>query len=450
VLITFLFIPKISSIIFPGLFAAGQGVDLVLASRLLLISPILLGLSGFFASVTQAQNRFFAYALSPIFYNIGIIIGIIFFLPHFGTMGLVFGVILGAFLHMLVQATPAIKEGTFPRLRIRSIDFESIKRVAKLSIPRTVTLSSQQITTLCLVSFASFLGAGSISVFNFALNLQSVPLTIIGTSYSSAIFPLLARLRAKGDWNLFVEKMASATRHIAFWSLPVTVLFIVLRAQIVRTILGSGKFDWSDTRLTAAALALFVVSAVGQSLILLFVRSFYAEGKTAKPLMMNVVSSIVSIGIGFILIKTFNAYPLFAEFVKDLLKVDGVANASVLMLPLGFSIGIFLNVYLHWRSFSRDFPQFNKRVFQGCLQSFGSSIIGGYVAYQGLRFFDDFFNLSTVFGVFMQGFLAGLLGIVAIAFLLKVMGNTEFEDVVETLKRKVWKVDSAQIDKTPV
>jgi len=449
-LVAFFFIPKITSFIFPELFSAGYGTDLILSSQLLLLSPILLGLSGFFASVTQAQNRFFAYALSPIFYNIGIIIGIIFFLPHFGSVGLVFGVILGAFLHMCVQAAPAIKEGTFPRIRFTSLDMDSIKRVAKLSIPRTITLSSQQITTLCLVSFASFLSAGSISVFNFAFNLQSVPLTIIGASYSSAIFPLLARLRAKGDWKLFVDKMASATRHIAFWSLPVTILFIVLRAQIVRTILGSGRFDWSDTRLTAAALALFVISAVGQSLILLFVRSFYAEGKTAKPLLMNITSTIFSVGCGFLLIKAFHSSPLFAEFIKDLLKVDGVSDASVLMLPLGFSLGIFLNIYLHWRSFVRDFPEFNKLVLRGLLQSLSSSIIGGYAAYHSLRLFDNFFDLSTVFGVFMQGLLAGIVGIITTGIILKVMHNAEFKDVVDTLKRKVWKVDSAQIDQTHV
>jgi hypothetical protein len=165
---------------------------------------------------------------------------------------------------------------------------------------------------------------------------------------------------------------------------------------------------------------------------------------------MNITSTIFSVGCGFLLIKAFHSSPLFAEFIKDLLKVDGVSDASVLMLPLGFSLGIFLNIYLHWRSFVRDFPEFNKLVLRGLLQSLSSSIIGGYAAYHSLRLFDNFFDLSTVFGVFMQGLLAGIVGIITTGIILKVMHNAEFKDVVDTLKRKVWKVDSAQIDQTHV
>jgi putative peptidoglycan lipid II flippase len=266
-----------------------------------------------------------------------------------------------------------------------------------------------------------------------------VPLTIIGVSYSSAIFPTLSKFFVKGERNEFLVKMVETARHIIFWSIPITVLFVVLRAQIVRTIYGSGNFNWADTRLTAATLALFIVSVVGQSLILLFVRAYYAEGKTKKPLLVNVVSAATLAFMGYVLTKAFFAYPMFRFFLEDLLKVNGQAGTSVLVLPLAYSIGIFLNTYLHWHMFERDYPGFTRRVSDSLFHSFSASIIMGYVTFVSLRFFNIFFTLDKSFGVFMQGFCAGIVGIIAGVVILFLLKNKELKEVWLTLHRKIWK-----------
>jgi putative peptidoglycan lipid II flippase len=276
-----------------------------------------------------------------------------------------------------------------------------------------------------------------------------VPLSIIGASYSSAAFPVLAKLMAQKEREAFVGKMISAAKHVIFWSIPITILFIVLRAQIVRVVLGTGQFTWSDTRLTAAALALFVISSFGQSLMLLFVRSFYAEGKTAKPLVINVISMVVTVGLGFGLVKLYHAAPSFAYFVQSLLRTDGTSDSSVLMLPLAFSIGALLNLWLHWRSFSREFPGFTKPVMTTMWHSIGASVIGGYAAYLSLGFFDGIFGLTTLLGVFLQGLCAGLIGIIAIVLVLKAMKSPEMKDIHEAVANKVWRVDKASLDKLP-
>ncbi|HVT75270.1 MAG TPA: lipid II flippase MurJ [Candidatus Paceibacterota bacterium] len=446
--VAFFLMPWLDRTLFPKLFEAGLGDTLVTTSRLLLLSPVLLGFSSFFASITQIQNRFMVYAVSYPLYNVGIIAGILFLLPNMGVSGLAVGVIFGALLLSLTQIPLVIKDGLFPRFTLR-FDWAKVKRVAALSVPRTITLSSQQLTNLGLVSFASFLGAGSISIFNLALNLQSVPLSIIGASYSSAAFPVLAKLMAQKEREAFVGKMISAAKHVIFWSIPITILFIVLRAQIVRVVLGTGQFTWSDTRLTAAALALFVISSFGQSLMLLFVRSFYAEGKTAKPLVINVISMVVTVGLGFGLVKLYHAAPSFAYFVQSLLRTDGTSDSSVLMLPLAFSIGALLNLWLHWRSFSREFPGFTKPVMTTMWHSIGASVIGGYAAYLSLGFFDGIFGLTTLLGVFLQGLCAGLIGIIAIVLVLKAMKSPEMKDIHEAVANKVWRVDKASLDKLP-
>ncbi|HEU0081113.1 MAG TPA: lipid II flippase MurJ [Candidatus Paceibacterota bacterium] len=440
--------PWLDARLFPVLFARGLGDTLVGTSRILLLSPVLLGVASFFASITQIQNRFLVYALSYPLYNVGIIAGVLFFLPRWGVAGLAFGVILGALLLSLAQIPLVIKDGLFPRPVLR-LEWSRIRRVARLSVPRTLTLSSQQITNLGLVSFASFLGAGSISIFNLALNLQSVPLSIIGASYSSAAFPVLARMIAQRDREGFLARMIAAGKHVIFWSMPIAALFIVLRAQIVRVVLGTGQFSWSDTRLTAAALALFVLSSFGQSLMLLFVRSFYAEGKTAKPLLINLVSTAATVLFGFGLIKLYHSAPEFADFVQALLKTSGSADSSVLMLPLAFTLGALLNLWLHWRSFAREFPTFSRPVLATAWQSLSASVIGGYAAYLSLRWFAPMFGLSTLMGVFLQGLCAGLVGIAVIVLVLKALKSPELTDIHEALKAKVWGVEKGSLDKLP-
>jgi putative peptidoglycan lipid II flippase len=210
------------------------------------------------------HKRFLIYALSPIVYNIGIIIGILFLYPLFGFIGLVFGVVIGAFLHLTIQIPFIFNKGIFPHVRF-NIDWGAIRKVIFVSLPRTLTLSSNQLASFFLVSLASLMSGGSISIFNLASNLQSVPMTIIGMSYSSAVFPTLSKFFVEKKRDEFLKQMVDSARHIVFWSMPVMILFIVLRAQIVRTIYGAGSFDWADTRLTAAALAVFVVSIIGLS-----------------------------------------------------------------------------------------------------------------------------------------------------------------------------------------
>ncbi len=436
--IAYFFIPYFTKILLPGFSDDQYLSELISATRILLLSPIFLGLSNFFSSITQMHRRFLIYALSPVIYNIGIIFGIIFLYPAYGLLGLMWGVVIGAFLHMLIQIPFIIGSNKSPALSLK-IDWSDIKKVVTISFPRTLTLSSNQLASFFLVSLASLMSGGSISIFNLAFNLQSVPLTIIGVSYSSAIFPTLSRFFVENNKKEFLKQMMDSARHIVFWSIPITVLFIVLRAQIVRTIYGAGKFDWSDTRLTAAALAIFIVSAIGQSLILLFVRAYYAEGKTVKPLAINIISGLIIVVLGYALTKAFFAFPVFAYFLEDLFKVSGQVGTSILVLPLAYTVGVLLNSFLHWYMFAKDYTGFTKPVIATLFQSFSASVIMGYVTFLSLRFFNIFFPLTKAWNVFFQGFFAGIVGIIAFVIVLIILKNNEIKEIWQTLHHKFWK-----------
>jgi len=264
-------------------------------------------------------------------------------------------------------------------------------------------------------------------------------MAIIGVSYSMAAFPTLARLFAKGETDAFLGHVVRAARHIIFWSVPVTVLFVVLRAQIVRTILGSGSFGWSETRLVAAALALFAISVVAQSLILLFVRGYYAMGETSRPVRFAIISVLLTVGSAFGLYQLYQSSPYFVAVLEELLRVSGQTGTMVLILPLAFSIGQISYAFMLWVSFDRRFNCFSDTLWKSIFHSTSASIVMGFVAYSMLQVLDDMFDINTLLGIFSQGALAGITGIIAGILLLVLMQNEEVTTVGRTLHSKFWK-----------
>ncbi|MEK7459763.1 MAG: murein biosynthesis integral membrane protein MurJ [Patescibacteria group bacterium] len=435
-LIVFILMPYIVSFITPGFSIVLQDKVIEL-SRIMLLSPILLGLSNLFGSVTQLFRKFFLYALSPLFYNLGIIIGVLYFYPLFGIYGLAYGVILGALLHFLIQFFASYTSGFLLKFSL-SINFKEIRKVISVSLPRTLGLSLNNIALIVIVSFASYLQGGSISIFNLSLNLQSVPLGIIGLSYAVAAFPTLTKSYSLGKTEEFKDHLKSAARAIIFWSLPITFLFIVLRAQIVRVILGSGSFSWEDTRLVAASLALFSISVVAQGLIALFARAYYAVGNTYLPLKINLISSISIVLFSGLFLYIYQHFPFLKYFIESLLKVSDISRSQVLMLPLAYSLGTIINFILLSISIKRDFMPKEPFISKTFFQSLSASFFIGVITYLSLKLFSPIFGTITFWGVFLQGFISGILGILAGILVLYLFKNEELKDLVKTLKTKFW------------
>ena len=433
-----IFMPYIARFIAPG-FTETQIDSLILTSRIMLFSPIFIGLSNLIGTVTQLFRNFFIFSLSPLFYNGGSLIGIIFLYPLYGVYGMAIGVIIGALMHLLIQVPTVVRHGFFPRFTSR-IAWKEIWNVIKLSAPRTLTLSCNSLAFIVLISMASTLKEGSISLFTFAYNLQSVPVGIIGISYSVAAFPILVKSFSMKDMDNFIGHITSAARQIIFWSLPVITLLIVLRAQIVRVVLGSGTFSWFDTRLTAASVALFIISLASQGLVLLFVRGYYAASNTKKPLFVNVFSSLMVVVFAHILIYIFRTYPEVLYNVEFLLRVHDVPGTIMLALPLAYALGSLLNFFLIWILFKRDFlKNTSSHLAKTFIQSSISALVMGTVAYLALSAFDDIFGLTTTRGVFLQGFFSGIIGISVGVLVLALMKNKELRDLAQALSHKFWR-----------
>lgn len=435
--LAWLFTPQLLAHFFPAILATSDGL-VVTVTRIVLLQPFILGLSGILASVTQVHGRYLLYAIGPILYNLGIIFGILALYPSFGMAGIAWGVVIGACLHLGIQVPFTVALGYFRPEHFR-VEVRAFIAIVAVSLPRTLSVSAHQIALFALLALAATIGAGAVSVFSLAFHLQAAPLGVIGASYSVAAFPTLARVFANGDVRHFCEQVILASRHIIFWSVPLMALIVVLRAQIVRVVLGSGAFDWSDTRLTAAALALFIIALTAQALSLLFVRGYYAAGETLKPLVVNLTGALGIVLGAYALLALFEESLLWRLFIEELLRVEGLTGTALLMLPLSYALFSVLTVVVYAWLFSRDFGALAARLHRPLFESFSAAIVAGFAAYQALRVLDDIFDINTFLGVFSQGFFAGIAGIAAGVFVLWLLESRELKEVWHTLHTRFWK-----------
>lgn len=433
-----IFAPWIVKIVFPGF--ADQAPTLVMLIRILLLQPFFLGISSLYGVITQLGHRFILYAISPLIYNIGIILGLAFLYPVFGLSGIAFGVVVGAIGHVLIQLPFIIGSNLSPKF-IRIHSWTEIGGVLAVSVPRALTLSLHQLVLLVLVGFASLMSTGSVAVFQFAFNLQSVPLAIIGVSYSVAAFPMLAQLHAEGKVEMFRRHILTALRHVIFWALPIMALLVVVRAQFVRVVLGTGAFDWDDTRLTAAVLALFVLSLLAQVVNLLIVRALYAVGNTRLPFYVTIFSSIGILASSFVLYICFNAFPVCRHALEILMRVDGVPGTEVLVLPLGYALALIVHS-ITLLIIGAPHLSFKARVLLPNLaRSLVASLGAACAAYVTLNFFVEGLKQETLIGIFVQGLLAGFVGLSVAVLIYYVVKSPELLEVYRSFQRKLFKTD---------
>jgi putative peptidoglycan lipid II flippase len=426
--------PEIVTFFFPG-FTGTQDV-LVLLIRILLLQPLLLGLSSLFGVITQMHHRFVLYAIGPLLYNIGIILGLIVLYPRMGISGLALGVVIGALGHVCIQLPYVRTSALMPQLVFR-INIKELAPLLRTSCARALTLSLHQLVLLALIGLASSMTAGSVSVFQFAFNLQSVPLAIIGVSYSVAAFPLLAQLYAEKQMDVFRGYIINTLKHIFFWSLPVIALFIVVRAQFVRVVLGSGAFDWNDTRLTAAVLALSILSLTAQAVHLLMVRAFYAVGDTRTPFYVTLISSVCALLGTFYFYVLITSNELFVQYLESTMRLQGVLGTEVLALPLGYSTALIIHSCLILM-FARTKLSISLRaLMRPFVQTLVASLFAGYVAYVTLNYFVMVLEADTLLTVFAQGALAGLAGLAGFVVVQLLLKNGELQEVANMFKKRL-------------
>jgi len=403
--------PWLISVIAPG-FSGAKKEMTILLTRIMFLSPLLLGISSILSSILQYFHRFFVYSLAPIMYNLGIIFGVLIFVPKFGLIGLAWGVVLGAFLHLFIQLPSAIYSG-FHWQNILTIYHEGIRKIIKLMVPRTIGLAGSQINLIVITALGSTLLSGSIAIFNLANNLQYIPIGIIGISFSMAVFPRLAKAYADGNKEEFSKNFSSTFGQILYLVLPITVLLFFLRAHIVRIVLGTGQFGWLDTRLTAAALGIFSLGIFAQSLIPLISRAFYSYHDTKSPVIISLWGIALNILSSFFFIWLLKDNNILSRFVSQSLKLKGIDDFSVLGLAIAFVISGIFNFFVLLKYFNKKIKSWQPKLITDSFIKIVLACISMTVAiYALLRFFDIFVDTQTFVGIFVQTSGAALGGII--------------------------------------
>lgn len=424
-IVLWLWAPIILPHIFTGLFPGGHNDALITLSRILLLSPLLLGISSLFTALAQIHRRFILTAVSPLLYNAGIIVGIVLFYPLLGLAGLAWGVIFGALLHMLIQVPFVQSVRLLPRF---SFDWQAkdLARLIGISLPRAVGLFLNTAVFLLLIGIASHTGEGGVTVLSFSFNLQSVFVAMIGASYSVAAFPVLAAHFSRGEHEYFQRYATGAARHILFWSIPVSVLFWVLSLPIVDVILGVGAYSEQAVAATAAVAATFALSLAAQNISLLLMRAMYAGGKTLVP----VLSAVAATAITVCLTLLFVFLPLGTSI--RLLTYVGYGGPLVL-LAAAFSLGALLQaLLLVWFAASRRLIQ-ARELLAPCVHGLIAALAGGLVAWLALVFLQNFVMHTGVWITLGEGLFAGLLGIGVWATALHIFGSREFQEVFSSV-----------------
>jgi len=407
-----IFAPILMHVIVPG-FPADKMQQTVVLARIMFLSPIFLSASAVLGGVLVSFRRFVLYSMAPLFYNIGIIIGATVIVPYLGLVGLAYGVVLGAFMHFLIHVIAMnIAKAKFILPKVWPYKNKDVRNVLRLMIPRMFSSASNQISLLLITFFASLLAAGSLTVFSFANNIQSVVLGLIGVPFAVAAFPVLANKFAINDMKSFVGILSQTLRRILYYSVPLSMIFFVLREQIVRVVYGAGHFDIDDTILTYQILGILCVSLFAQSIIPLLARGFYAMQNTKTPLYTALGAQVVNIFLIIVLIRQIGIYAIAIAF-----STAAVFNAGLLF------------VFLHKRIEDGEYRDTLRTILQIATATFVAFISTFFVR----NLLGEVLPLKFVWGVLAQLIGAGASGALVYLFVTAIFNMKEYE----TIKKKI-------------
>jgi putative peptidoglycan lipid II flippase len=346
--VVFLFALPLTRWVAPG-FDPAQAREAAFLTRLMLVSPVLFGISSIFSGILQYFHRFLAYSIAPILYNLGIIAGILFFSSKIGIMSAAVGVIFGAVLYLLIQIPPALRCGFCfkPAVNFREV---SLIRVFSLMIPRTLGVASDQINQSVATFMASRLATGAITAYNLSGAIETLPVGIIGISYAMAAFPAFAKAVAASSTKELAKKFSEVYRQIGFAVIPASFLIFALRAPIVDILYAHGQFSEASAVITAAALGIFCIGMFFDAAMPLLFRLFFAFHDTVSPTISTTISVVANVAFNFVFIDLLRQNQVAGALVRSWLGVPlsqdvtvlGLVAAYVLANILQFSILAFL------------------------------------------------------------------------------------------------------------
>lgn len=359
-LIVFILAPQITHLRIGDGFKPHQ-LDIVInLTRIMIFAQFFFAISNFMTGILQSFQRFIIPALSSILYNLGIVLGVYFFAESLGIYSAGIGVVIGAFLHMIIQVPLVLKLGFRYQFNF-NWRYAGIGEFFRMMPPRVLAIGASEIRKLLLGFFTTSLGNLSFLTMYLALNLMVIPIRFFGTPISQAALPFLSEKSEEKDKEIFKTMVLRSLHQIAFLAMPASVLLLILRVPVVRLVFGVVDFPWSATLTTSRLVAVIAISITAQALVQLLIRAFYALKDTRTPLYV----SLFDLGLYFFLclilvfslqldvmgIAIATTLTAFSEFLLLLIlldrKVRGFARKEfwipqLKMITASFFMAVFL------------------------------------------------------------------------------------------------------------
>ncbi len=322
-----IFADQITSLIVPGFSESAHALTASMM-RVIAVNPFIFAIASVIASTQQAVGRFTFYALAPVMYNVGIIIGIFWFTEGVsifgwqifegGVMGVALGVVLGSFLQLITSSIGLIGLGFDYRFKIYRRN-KGFRKILQLLPPRSVDQGMDYAVSLVELNLLSRMGAGVTRAYNQALTLHMMPINLIGVAISSAVFPQLSDRLGEGKEGAFQAQLRQTLRVIIWLALPTAVITFFTRGYIVHFIRNTGD------PLMAGILGALVIAILFRTIYHMAARSFYAQQDTKTPLYISLISISLNIFLAIILSTTLDMGAYGLAWAQSIVAVVEVA-----------------------------------------------------------------------------------------------------------------------------
>ncbi len=303
--LAFIYTPAITGFRTGKEFTVEQIAIAVKLTRLMLFAQFFFAVSNFLTGILQAYQRFVAPALAPIFYNLGIMLGTVFLSKYFGIYAAGLGVLIGSFLHTIIQLPLVWKLGFRFKLDF-NLKFTSVRKLFSLMPPRLLTVGLSEFQNLAMGFFATTIGDLSFVVVKLASRLMTLPIRFFGVPISQASLSFLSEESALEDREKFNNLLIQSLNQIAFFAMPASVLLLILRVPIVRLVFGTYNFPWKTTVLTGKVVAIIAISIAAQAMVQLLVRAFHALKDTKTPFVITLVTVFAYLLISYLSVYVFS------------------------------------------------------------------------------------------------------------------------------------------------
>jgi putative peptidoglycan lipid II flippase len=329
-IVMFFFAKPLIAVLAPGFNQAQIAEVAVMSTRILFFQVPFLLLGNIIGALLQSSRQFLIPGLAPVFYNLGIILGVIFWAKQYGLNGAVFGIVLGSFFYFLVLFI-GLRYLGFSWQRKLALTSSRLKRFFKLFWPRFFTSATVQIDATVDLALSTLKGLGSYSSFYMARNLQILPVSLLGIAISQSALPFFSTLQHQGKQKELMQLFVRLVLQIIFVMLPFVIFFIALRIPLVRLFFGGQMFDWEATVNTAKVLSVFALSLPFHTIYYVITRVFFAIQDTRTPFIASLAFTILNSILSIVFIKFFEL-PIWYLALSFTISIS--ANSIILMIIL--------------------------------------------------------------------------------------------------------------------